>query len=585
MLLLLIASSLCAQSILSISPSGDRPAPAAPCPECSALAALDGFGLDPLLSIRFSAPVNADLWRERIFIEWGASRQTDAFPTYPAGYRMPVGRLAWDPVNNTLYARPDDPLDHDRDYRIVVTEGAREIASARFHTANITRPLLERRLGPAGSLRRDLDNPIDLASVRSLRARTQIAADPAAPLVDVPFPAEAGFLTQLGLRRLVFLTYESPRGERIGVHAWLPNSPKPAAGWPVKLIGHGLGDSRLLGPTLFSSGFIGESVVMAIDAVGHGQGPNSRIRFEFTDGAATEVPLYGRGRDLNGDGLIDPAEGCIVIAPGNIDFLNTCLRETALDYAKLVREIQQNIDLDGDRIPDLNPNSIQYLGQSLGAMYGTLLTAIEPSIDAAVLNVGGGSAGEIARTSTSLSSIFSGYVAAFYPSLVGVTDPRPARFAPAVTITPRQAQLLEVFDRLATLEAPAAPASFAPLLKQGTLYGSPIKRVLFQLALGDQTIPNNANTQLIRAAHEFELVSLYRHDLARRAVPALPENPHAYLAGFGQFDPPNLLIALATLQQANLFLSSPTREVPDVNGLVRVLFRANLFETPERLPE
>lgn len=584
-LLLFIALSLEAQTVISLSPQGERPLQSGNCPECAALAAVDGHGLDPLLTIRFSAPVNPDQWRDRIFVEWGPSRQTDSFPTYPPGYRMPVGRLAWEPSTNTLYARPDDPLDQDRSYRLVVTDGTREIAASRFQTANITRSLLSRRLGPAGTLRRELDAPIDLARVRSLRALTQVSADPSAPLLNTAFPAEVGFLTQLGLRRLVFLTYESPRGERIGVHAWLPNTPKPTSGWPVKLIGHGLGDSRLLGPTLFSTAFIADSVILAIDAVGHGQGPNSRVRFELVDGTATEVPLYGRGRDLNADGRIDPGEGCILVAPGNPDFLTTCLRETVLDYRKLISEIQQNIDLDGDRTPDLNPNSIQYLGQSLGAMYGTILAAIEPAVDSAVLNVGGGSVTEIARTSTSLSDVFAGYLAASYPTIASVRDPRPQRFAPALTITPQQADLLVILDRLATLETPGAPASFAPLLKQGTLFGSPIKRVLFQYALGDTTVPNNANVQLIRAAHEYELVSLYRHDLARAAFPNLPQNSHTYMAAFVQFDPPNLLIALATLQQANLFLASPFREVPDVNGLVRPFFRTNLFETPERLPE
>ncbi|MBM3761496.1 MAG: hypothetical protein FJW36_14755 [Acidobacteria bacterium] len=579
-ILLLACWTASGQSVLVVSPSGDRPSVSAECPECPALREADGFALEPWIRIRFDAPADPNLLSSRIQVRWGATRQTDGFTTYPSGYLMPINLVAWEPSSNTLYAKPDEALDHDRDYTILYNNEP----ISRFHTRNVTRAILSRRLGPAGTLRRTVASTIDISEVRSITALNQTAASTASPLTSSAFPAEPGFLAQLGLRRLVALDFESSRGDRVAVHAWLPNSPKPAGGWPVKLIGHGLFDSRFSGPTLFASAFIGNSVVMAIDAVGHGYGPNSVLRFERTDGGRVDLPTQGRGRDINNDGRIEPAEGCILIAPGNPDFINTCLRETALDYQKLVREIQNNIDLDGDPVPDLDSNSVQYLGQSLGAMYGTILTAIEPSVDSAVLNVGGGSTTEISRSSTLIKGLLDQYLAAFYPQLAGVGDPLLARFAPSRNITPNQAAYLEMLDRIAIIEAPAAPASFAPFLKQATLFGNPIKRVLFQYATGDQSIPNNANGQLIRSAFEYELVSVYRHDLARRAVPNLPENPHAYMAAFAQLDPSSLLIALATLTQASDFLASGRREVPDVNGLVRPIFRQNLFETPILIP-
>ncbi|MCX6613896.1 MAG: hypothetical protein NTW74_24005 [Acidobacteria bacterium] len=535
---------------MSVSPSGDA----------------DGFALEPLIKLRFDGPVNPDSLRNSVYIVWGPTRQRDGFTTYPDGYRMPINNLAWDPATNTAYAKPDEPLDHDRDYIIVYNT----LEASRFHTRNVTQSILARRPGPTGSIRRSTS--IDLGEVKSIQTLSQTSADSTRPLTDTGFPVDVSFLTQLGLRRLVFLSFESSRGDRVAVHAWLPNGPKPASGWPVKLIGHGLFDSRFSGPTLFASAFIANSVVMSIDAVGHGYGDRSILRFQKNDGATVDASTNGRGRDINSDGRIDPAEGCILP-----DFISTCLRETALDYQKLVREIQANIDLDGDQQPDLNPNSIQYLGQSLGAMYGTILMAIEPGIDAAVLNVGGGSAIETARTSTLLKPLLE--------QLVGVpNDPLIPRHVPARRITTAQGQYLELLDRLSIAETTGAPASFAPFLKQATLYGNPIKRVLFQYAVGDQSVPNNSNGQLIRAAFENELVSVYRHDLARQIVPTLPENPHAYMAAFAQLDQPSLLIALATLSQASEFLASGRREVPDANGLVRFLFRQNLFETPSLIP-
>lgn len=578
-LLFLVAIALPAQTVVSAFPSGNNYLPSSGCPECNVLTQLDGYALEPLVRIRFSAPVDPNAMRARVAIVWGATRQADGFTTYPDGYRMPINNVSWDPATNTLYGKPDEPLDHDREYALVVD--GNEVS--RFRTRHVTRAILARRPGPTGSLRRSLGQTIDLANVKSLQVLSQVSADANAPLVDTGFPVDIAFLTQLGLRRLMFFNFESSRGDRVAVHAWIPNGAKPVGGWPVKLIGHGLFDSRFSGPTLFASSFIGNSVVMAIDAVGHGYGPRSILRFVTNDGATIDAPTEGRGTDENRDGVISPGEGCIRFSSAP-DYISRCLVETALDYQKLVREIQANVDLDGDREGDLNPNSIQYLGQSLGSMYGTILTAIEPGVDAAVLNVGGGSASETARTSDLIRELFTQYIAAAYPDLVGVMDPLTPRYAPVQTISTKQAQYLEFLDRVATLEVTASPASFAPFLKQATLYGNPIKRVLFQYALGDRSVPNNANGQLIRAAFEYELVSLYRHDLARRVFPSLPENPHTYLAAFATLDQPSLVIALATLTQASEFLASGRREVPNVNALVRLFFGQNLFETPSLIP-
>ena len=568
-LLILSALLLNAQTVASISPAGD------------------GTGLEPLLKIRFAAPIDPESFRSRISIRWGETAQTTGFTTYPTGYLMPINEVAWDPATNTLYAKPDEPLDHDRDFDLIVSSASgTALATSRFHTRNVTRTLLARDLGPAASLKRIVPRILDINEVKSITVFNQTSSDPTAALTATPYPVSPAFITALGLHRLAFLRYTSSRGDSIDVHAWIPSTPPPPAGYPVVLIGHGLFDSRFFGPSLFATAFASNAVVMSIDAVGHGFGPASLVRFDLNDASTLSVPFPGRGRDVNGDGKIDAGEGCSIVAPGNPDFINTCLRETALDYRKLVREIQAGVDLDGDGRADLDPNRIQYLGQSLGAMYGTILVAIEGGIDSAVLNVGGGSSVEMARYSDVLRPQLQQYAALVAPTFADLPDPLIGRWEPVRRLTdPRSGPYLELLDTLATIGADAAPASFAPFLKQATLYGNPIKRVLFQYALGDRVVPNRANGQLIRAAFEYELISLYRHDLARAVVPTLPENPHQYMAAFGILDQqPSLLIGLATLSQASTFLASGRREVPDVNALVRGLFRQNLFETPTQVP-
>jgi hypothetical protein len=115
------------------------------------------------------------------------------------------------------------------------------------------------------------------------------------------------------------------------------------------------------------------------------------------------------------------------------------------------------------------------------------------------------------------------------------------------------------------------------------LPGAAAKRVLFQAAKGDRSMPNPTSANLVRTAGMPEMLSFYRHDLARAIVPQLAENPHGYLttrspAAAGA-------IALAAQRQILLFFTSPAAAVPDVNDMVRPLFGKDLFEVPDKLPD
>ncbi len=87
--------------------------------------------------------------------------------------------------------------------------------------------------------------------------------------------------------------------------------------------------------------------------------------------------------------------------------------------------------------------------------------------------------------------------------------------------------------------------------------------MLFQIASGDQTVPNPSNSLLIRAANMREQTVLYRHDLARAAVPGLPANPHTFLIPLGGTAQQG--IGTAALQQALGFLQSGGQTIPNVN--------------------
>jgi hypothetical protein len=589
-------------TVLASYPSGDKPSEAiSPCitavatPDCmerGRIAELDGYALEPLLKVAFSGAVRPETLRDGVYVEYAAARHTEGFQTYSAGHRTPINQVAWDPRTNTAYAKPDEQLEHDRDYHLVVTDrvigaNGRPVAGRRtpFHTMNVARSLLAVDLGRAGTFKVHASRVVDLAAFKSLR----VEFDTGNATADTVFPPDLATVLGLGLRRLAFFEYTSPSGEAIHGNAWLPMGAAPASGYPVVLVGHGLGDQRFAGPAFFASALVNRAAVLSINAVGHGFGPRSRVLLERQDGTSLEIPIPGRGRDIDGTGVIDPFDGCVLVAPGAPAFIRDCLRTTANDYRKLVREIEAGIDFDGDGRRDLDANRIQYLGQSLGAMYGAIFLGIERNVEGGVLNVGGGSAVETARYSPVLRNLLALYLSLTHPDALSgffqLPDPLIGRYEEVRVLSDARSGLyLEYIDRALMLESDAAPASFGPFLKQATLYGNGIKRVLFQYAVGDQTVPNASNGQLIRGAFEYDLVSAYRHDLAREALSSLPANPHTYLAAFAELRPETLMIGGAALFQAAQFLESGERRVPDVNYLLRGILGRDLFETPRLLP-
>jgi hypothetical protein len=604
---LLFASLVLGQSpesvrVLSSYPSGDKPSEAiAPCitaaatPDClerGRIANLDGYALEPQLKIQFSGPVRTETLREGIYIEYGEARHTSGFQTYAVGHRKPINQVAWDPRTNTAYAKPDEQLEHDRDYTLVVTDrvvgtNGRPVEGSRtrFHTMNVAKSLLAIDLGRPGTLKVHSSRVIDLAGYRSIKFQFDMGN----AIVDAGFPSDLATILALGLRRLAFFEYTSASGEVVYGNAWLPETPAPPAGYPVVLVSHGLGDHRFSGPAFFASALVHRAAALSINAVGHGYGPRSRVLLERQDGSTIEIAIPGRGRDIDGTGVIDPFDGCVLVAPGEPAFIRECLRTTAIDHRKLIREIEAGVDFDGDGRRDLDANRIQFLGQSLGAMHGAILLGLEGNIEGGVLNVGGGSAVEAARYSPTLRNVLALYLSLSHPEVLSgflqLPDPLIGRYQEVRVLSDaRSGPYLEALDRILMIESDAAPAAFGPFLKQATLYGNGIKRVMFQYALGDQTVPNAANGQLIRGAFEYDLVSVYRHDYAREVLQSLPANPHVYLAAFAELRPETLMIGGTALYQAAQFLESGEYKVPDVNYLLRAVFGRDLFETPRLLP-
>jgi uncharacterized protein (TIGR03437 family) len=615
----------------------------ASCRELAEINQLDGFNLAPRLAVRFSGPVNTATLREGVFVTWLDRVTGGEAGLQPRGHITRINRPVFDALTNTLYAEPDEPLDQQRRYLLIVTDAVRDasgdpvsadpsfgncigvpgpndycsalgtalrsvtvpgrvVAASRFTTLSATAFLERARAAIQGSPtefhRLEGRNVFRPSEIVSVVLRLQVGMNPAR-FEDFTLPAPGIVLQNVG--RIAFASFRSPSflsaaqaiatqpsgntvalpaaSTEIQFHAFLPSGARPSSGYPVIIAGHGINDSRFGAPTLMAGRFAQDGfATIAMNAVGHGSGPESTVRILDTSFRTTVLPAGGRSIDLDGNGSIDSREGCVITSPIPIG-VRDCIRQTVLDLAQLVRVIRSGVDLDGDGAVDLDPNRIYYAGQSLGAIYGTVFHAIEPQIRAAALNVGGGSVIDIARLSPSFRFLLRDYLGTRVPPLLDSTgdfeDNLPLRDQPVrINQTARVSDIQQLLEYLEWLQMRGDPLAYAPHIRSSPLAGATARPALWQLARGDGTMPNPTSTNLIRWAGMRDMSTLYRHDVARAADPLLSDNPHAFLVDFRSLA--GIGIGLAAQAQIAQFFASDGSSVPQPGPVLGL----NLFITP-----
>ena len=346
----------------------------------------------------------------------------------------------------------------------------------------------------------------------------------------------------------------------------------------------------LLASTLAQAGF----ATLAINAVGHGYGPQSVVQFVQGNNMVAEVSSGGRGVDLAGNGQITSADGCFLVWPFPVA-VRDCLRQTVVDLLQLENLIRSGIRIEPTSGLKLDPSRIYYGGDSFGGIYGTAFMAVDRNVTAGVLNVGGGSVLDITRVGTVYRSLALQLVSGYKPSLLNAGTSYSENYVfrdrpPVVNGIAGAIDLQNLFENLNWLQAAGDPLSFAPHIRSTPLANVPRKSVLFQYGVGDQSVPNPQESALIRGAAMFDNATLYRADriatalqLLGQAVPA-NYNPHGFIV-----DAQNLatyLISAAAQQQVTGFLQSNGATIPDANRLLQGLFPVQLttpmFETPGR---
>jgi len=382
----------------------------------------------------------------------------------------------------------------------------------------------------------------------------------------------------------------APQGSnQLIVQMFLPAGPKPAAGWPVAIFGHGFTDSMYGAPWTQASIYAAHGIAtISINVVGHGGGAAGMLNVLRTGNTPVAVPAGGRGIDQDGNGTIDSTEGVNANGARNIIGSRDGLRQTVADLMQLVRQIEAGIDVDGDGSVDLDAKRIYYAGQSFGGIYGTIVLGVERDIEAGVVNVPGGSITEIARLSPSFRPLSA--LALQARGLLNLPLAPPPAFPlqfneniplrnepPRVNTVPGAMAIQQALDRFQWVQQAGNPVSYAQHIRKQPLLGNGAKPVIVQFAKGDQTVPNPTASALIRAGDLEDRATYYRNDLAFAANAATPKNPHTFLTNIagGGLAPS---VAIGAQTQIATFFASRGVTLIDPDGA------GPLFEVPVVLP-
>lgn len=616
-------------------PKPDCTARPSDCADVDVLNSLDGFNLQPRISIPFTGAIDPT----------SVSSSNVFLVRLPDGAVTGIDQITWEPAASTLHVEPADVLRQATSYVLVVTTGVRaadgspigtagaksswhgesvsslarahyvpipKLAVASVFTTQSATPLLEQ-------VRRQIDasspapasfllgtngerTVFPLGSVTGIVFGRQIGVAPLFSPSAVAVPALSLYPGSVGT--VAFGSYASPdyedaartippTGTRTGIPAvqgtnllyfnlFLPAGPAPAAGWPVALFGHGFGDNKNSSPVVVASSLARRGVAtIAINVVGHGGGPLGTLTVNRSGGAPPVVlPAGGREIDQDGNGFFNGTEGVNAAPPATLIASRDGLRQTVIDLMALVRAIQVGMDVDGNGSPDLDPARISFAGQSFGGIYGTMFLAVEPDVAAGVPNVPGGSVIEIARLG-GFRPLVTQSLGLRVPGLLnapgGFVENMPLRgLPPLVDSVPGASAIQEVLDNTEWASQSGNPVAFAEYLRSTPLPGVPAKSVLFQFARGDKTVPNPTTTAILRAGGLADRATLFRNDLAFAANPATPKNPHTFLTSIGT--PSVAAFALAGQDQLAQFLASGGAVTIDPDG------PGPFFETPVTLP-
>jgi hypothetical protein len=230
------------------------------------------------------------------------------------------------------------------------------------------------------------------------------AANPVAPLVDFWNAAPGAYVPPfdaLGLDPTsTNVTVANPfpvltDTQTVPLLMSVPNAgsgkTKPAAGWPVVIFGHGLTGNRSHMLAVADSLALAGYAVIAMDAPLHGIVPELEPHLaalyvgnspwaEVANERTFDVDYVNNTTGAPGaDGVTD-ASGTHFFNLSSMLTTRDNGRQAEADLSVLAVSIPL-MDINFDKLPDLDGSTIQYAGFALGAITGTVFTAIEPMVN------------------------------------------------------------------------------------------------------------------------------------------------------------------------------------------------------------
>lgn len=243
------------------------------------------------------------------------------------------------------------------------------------------------------------------------------------------------------------------------------------------------------------------------------------------EGRCLDTDPTGDNDQCEGGTFRKNADGSVTISGWNmLDLQNFFVtrdnfRHQVLDLAQVVRVLQgpgldeQLAELGGAPVDGTH---LDYLGQSLGGMLGTLYTAVSPDVRRAVLNVPGGRLPQVLDEATDAN--FVAMRTALYATLATMGMPQGS---PAFDTYIRTAQW--ILD-------PGDPINAAWHVTNGPNIPAD-RRALVQYITGDKVIPNSTTRALIDAVNTRPGAKPLSTRMFDPTLAELPENArHGFLA-------------------------------------------------------
>ncbi|MGB0588453.1 MAG: hypothetical protein ACPGU1_02125 [Myxococcota bacterium] len=282
-----------------------------------------------------------------------------------------------------------------------------------------------------------------------------------------------------------FMTSEPMSPWELLVSVWMPAEGEGP--FPTLLMGHGINSNRNMGHGVAKALSDLGVVVVAVDAIGHGDHPTNAELEGFT-GMMSFLGIDAE--NLRVDGRI----------------LRDNLRQSTADRLQLLELLVADGDLDGDGQDDVDEARMGYVGISLGGIMGSEILALSERLD------------------------------------VGVLITAAARMTSIFTYASNMAIMMEVMSGLAGSEVgawqlisaiqgaidPGDPMAYAPHVIKDRLNPGDAPHVLVTMAVGDAIVPNEG-TRALAQGLGVEVMHPVVEDMGLAPMAALGQPVHGNL--------------------------------------------------------